>query len=158
TVRRIDVHEKRRRRLQLVAGVGVFLAAAAAAIFLTVETIHYKSLETTPYELSALGQTELKPGTNAALRVRLVNRTTRFPLGGVPVDVELRARLGNQSVMLASFATDAEGTGQPQFKVPEWADGRYDLCVTAHTPTQPELLTQQVTVKRSWKLMLSSDK
>src|SRR5262249_4216173 len=44
------------------------------------------------------------------------------------------------------------------FQLPDWPDGAYQLRVVAHPDGKPETVTHEVRLKRSWKLMLSSDK
>src|SRR5205814_8738980 len=58
----------------------------------------------------------------------------------------------------ATCTTDADGTGQPRFQLPDWEDGRYELSIVARMSGGPEVLTEQIKLKRSWKLMLTSDK
>jgi uncharacterized protein YfaS (alpha-2-macroglobulin family) len=78
------------------------------------------------------------------------------PLAGTPVRVALRG--GGGEVELARFTTDAQGSGSPRLQVPDWADGRYELRVVAQTPGGREEVVQPVQLRRSWKLLLSSDK
>ncbi|HEV3078950.1 MAG TPA: alpha-2-macroglobulin family protein, partial [Gemmataceae bacterium] len=75
-----------------------------------------------------------------------------------PVDIDLRDNHSDRNVHLASFTTNAEGTGQPRFELPEWGDGEYELQVVARPTSGPEVLTERVHLKRSWKVMLTSDK
>jgi uncharacterized protein YfaS (alpha-2-macroglobulin family) len=112
----------------------------------------------TPYSLEILGQSTLLAGTTGSLRVRLVHHQTGMPIPGVPVDIDLRDNHSNRDVHLASFTTDSEGTGQPRFELPEWGDGDYELQVVARPASGPEALTEKVHLKRSWKVMLTSDK
>src|SRR5262249_36334266 len=91
------------------------------------------------------------------LRVRLVDRSSRQPLAGVPVRVELRGG-GRPAVELARFTTDAHGVGQPRFQVPDAPDGTYPLCVVAGTRGGPQGLSPGVRLPPPWKLMLTSDK
>jgi hypothetical protein len=144
---------QRRRRVLTVVGGGL----AAAAVLLGCLQWYYQSLAPTPYDLVVLGQKNLLAATPAALRVRLIDRTTGVALKGIPVTIEL---LGDSAgrVQLASFETDAEGTGRPRFQLPEWRDGDYRLRVTAATPGSPEVYEESVRLRRSWKVMLSSDK
>src|SRR5262249_43344291 len=63
-----------------------------------------------------------------------------------------------QFIRLASFATDQHGAALPTFQLPDWADGPYTLRVTAQTPKSPETVARTVHLKRSAKVMLSTDK
>src|SRR5262249_32905567 len=104
------------------------------------------------------GQSQLMPDSAGALRVRLTNGRTHAPIAGVPVEVTLGEPGSANFVSLASFTTDALGNGQPSFRLPDWSDGTYPLQVTAKTAGTPEVLSQKVTLKRSSKLMLTTDK
>src|SRR5262249_45566631 len=104
-----------------------------------------------------LGQHELLSGAAGSLRVRLADRHTGTVLSGVPVEIELRGGPG-QVVRLANFTTDSQGTGQPRFQLPDWAEGRYELRITARPGSTGEVGAGQVRRARLWKLMLSSDK
>jgi hypothetical protein len=164
TLEKIDAHQLRRRRRvrrAIAAAVGVF--ATAAALLIGVQ-VYCANLSPSTLDLVVLGQRELFAATNASLRIRLVDRKTGAPVAGVPVTVELRdsadrPRHGTYApVVLASFTTDANGSGQPRFQLPDWRDERYTLSVTANPGGTPEVVTQTVHLKRSWKLMLGSDK
>src|SRR5205823_2077257 len=74
---------------------------------------------------------------------------------------------GDHSIQLASFTTDANGTGRPRFEVPDWNEA-CELRVVASLPRpgadssarQPvqETISRSVQVKRTYKVMLSTDK
>lgn len=151
----IAEHERRRRRWRrrVLATAGGLVAATV--LVLGGLHLYYSNLKPTPYDLIVLGQRDLLASTNAALRVRLLDRRNDKPLAGVPVTVELRGPAGVAE--LASFVTDSLGAGQPRFRLPDWADGTYELRVVARTPDGPEEVTRPVRLTRSWKLMLTSD-
>ncbi|MFO0843938.1 MAG: alpha-2-macroglobulin family protein [Gemmataceae bacterium] len=141
-----------RRRL----GFGVLAALAASALVLAGAHLHYANLKPGTIDLVLLGQRELLAATTASLRVRLVDQQANAALAGVPVVVTLRGHDGPSQ--LAAFTTDEQGTGSPQLELPDWPDGTYRLEVSARTPAGPETLTREVKLKRSAKLLLSSDK
>lgn len=132
-------------------------ALAACVLVLVGTQFYYSGLRANPVDLLVLGQSNLLAETNASVRVRLFDRQAKTPLAGVPVTVELVAP-GGDARPLAEFQTDASGVGQPAFAVPDVPDGSYRLRVTAQTPTKAEVIDRQVTVKRSWQVMLSTDK
>jgi alpha-2-macroglobulin-like protein len=156
-LRRIDAHEQKRRRFRRRFLLGTAAALLLAAVGLGAAHLYYLGLAATPYDLIVLGQRDLLAATTGSLRVRLVDRQADAPLAGVPVTVELRSP-GGLVVELAHFSTDRHGGGQPRFRLPEWADGEYELRVTAQTKGGPEVVARTVRLKRSWKLMLTSDK
>jgi uncharacterized protein YfaS (alpha-2-macroglobulin family) len=156
TLSRIDAQDRRRvkrRRWFLAVSVP---AVAASALVIGLLHLHYLNLTPTPYDLRILGQNRLMAGSMASIRIRLLDRSNGQPMQGVPVDVELR-RAG-QEVKLASFTTNAEGTGEPRFQLPDWTDGDYTLHVVARPGKDVEEISETVQLRRSWKLMLSSDK
>jgi type II secretory pathway pseudopilin PulG len=143
-----------RRRGWLIGG-GV---VAAAALVIGAMHVYYLSLEPTPYDLQVLGQQQLLPGSESSLRVMVFNHKTRLPLANIPVLVELAAPDGKDVVRLASFRTDSRGTASPRIRVPESAQGDYELRVRADLPGGAESIAHAVRIARSWKVMLSTDK
>jgi hypothetical protein len=158
TLAKIDGYEQTRRRRRKILGWGVALPMAACIAILSCVHLYYLNLAVTPCSLEILGQSTLLAGTSGSLRVRLVHHQTGMPIPGVPVDIDLRDSHSDRNVRLASFTTNAEGTGQPRFELPEWGDGDYELQIVARPTSGPEVLTEKVHLKRSWKVMLTSDK
>jgi uncharacterized protein YfaS (alpha-2-macroglobulin family) len=137
---------------------GLLPAAAAAVLLLAGFHLYYLNLSPSPYEIRVLGQNQLLAATTGSLRIRLFDRNTGKAAPGIPVRVDLIDAQGAPQ-QLAAFKTDAEGTGQPRLELPDWPDGDYRLRVTAATGwTGGEQLTEKITLKRSWKLMLTADK
>lgn len=135
----------------------VWSLLGAAAVIIAAVNVYYATLSPSPYDLQLLGQTEWLSGSDASLRVVLLDHRTRRPLAGVPVEIHLVGP-DQGTVQLADFTTDRFGSGTPRMTLPDWEDGRYRLQVRAQTPAAPEVVTQQVRLRRSWQLMLSSDK
>jgi uncharacterized protein YfaS (alpha-2-macroglobulin family) len=134
--------------------------AAAAAVFVLLGGLHlyYLNLSPSPYDLKVLGQTELLAGTEGSLRVLLVRHDDQKPVPGVRVNVELAAKNAGPVVKLASFHTDPAGSTQARFQWPDWEPGEYELRVSARPSFGEESVTKTVTLKRSWKVMVTSDK
>src|SRR5262245_32409614 len=164
TLKNIDVREQKRKRLRKRLFWGIVPAAAAAALIIGAFHLYYLNLKPTPYDLQVLGQSTFLEDSLASLRVRLIDRNTGAPLAGVPVTIELQRTvtegkaLLSYSTPLANFTTDALGTGQPGFRLPLWAEGNYKLRVSATPAEQTETVSREIQIRRSWKLMLSSDK
>jgi len=135
-----------------------FAVAAAAALVLACVHIHYATLSPSPYDLRVLGQNELIAGSEASLRVLLVDHETNRPVEGVPVEIELIDTDSGKRIHLASFTTDQFGSGAPHLNLPDWEDGDYKLCVRAKPGRTAEVINRTVSLKRSWQLMLSTDK
>jgi hypothetical protein len=156
TLQRIDTHEHRNRKVRRWFLAASLPALAASALFIGIMHLYYANLKPTPYDLRILGQNRLISGSMASVRIRLMDRNTNKPMSGVPVDLELIG--GGLSAQLASFVTNSEGTGEPRFQLPDWADGDYQLRIKARPGKHVEEITETVQLRRSWKLMLSSDK
>jgi hypothetical protein len=158
TLDRVSAYERSWRRSRKIVLAGAAGAAAAAVLVLASLQWYYRNLSPTPLNIVLLTQGQLLAGTTGSLRVRLVDGPSGVALAGIPVDLELRPRTGEAPLQLTSFTTDADGTAQPRFQIPDWPDGDYDLRVIAHPATGTEMLAERVALKRSWKLMLTSDK
>lgn len=158
TVTRIEQEDRRRRSRRRLFSWTVLPALAASVLILLGLNIYYARMAPSPYSLVVLGQNQLYAAANGSLRIRVINHATGAALAGVPVQVELRDRPSGRNVQLARFTTNAQGTGQPFFALPDWADGDYELRVTAKTRSGDEELTRSIKLKRAWRLMLGSDK
>ena len=79
-------------------------------------------------------------------------------MSGALLTLALHNPRSRQTVQLASLTTDGTGAASPQFEVPEWTIGNYELRLTAHVGDQAEQLTHAVNLTREWKLLLSTDK
>lgn len=142
----------RRRLLWIVPSV-----TAAVVLVLGAFHLYYENLTASPFELQVFGQQELLAGSLGSLRVRVLDHPRSAALQGVPVKIELR-NASHDWFQLASFQTDAQGSGQPRFQLPDWPDGSCELRVVARPASAEESTTQTIRLKRSWKVMLSSDK
>ncbi len=137
--------------------VGLAIAAAAALVIACFH-LYYLNLSPTPYDLKVLGQTDLLAASDASLRVLVTNRRTGKAIEGVPVEIELVDNDTDAVVRLASFTTDAWGSASPRLSLPDWQDGEYELRVSARPGRATELVNRSVKLRRSWQLMLSTDK
>jgi hypothetical protein len=156
-IRRTEMRIANRRRSWLHGGT-LALVAAAAALVIGAFHVYYATLSPSPYDLRVLGQRELFAGTDASLRVVLWNRDTFEPVPDAPVEIELADSDRGQVVRLASFTTDALGSGSPRLRLPDWADGQYELRVRAAPRRSREMIARPVTLKRNWQVMLTSDR
>jgi alpha-2-macroglobulin-like protein len=162
TLAHIDRHDRERRRNSRIVGGAVASFMAAAVLIIGTVHLYFLNLSASPYDLRLLGQTTLLAGSKGSLRVQLFDHRHNAALQGIPITIDLYnpapAKFAPEFVHLASFTTNMEGSGQPQFELPDWPDGTYELQVTAATPGGSETLRKPVRLRRSWKLMLTSDK
>ena len=162
TLKHIDTRDQERQRWRRVMFWRIGPAVAAAILLLIGANLYYGLMKPTPYDLVVLGQNQLIAGGKHSLRIRLINTKTGAAIAGVPVEVQL-CRAGQGGPVLVeklgeTFTTDADGTGQPRFTLPESVDGAFVLRVVADVDGAKEVIDQSITIKRSAKLMLSSDK
>src|SRR5580704_13172651 len=134
------------------------LVVATLAVMIGSLHLYYLNLSAAPYDLRVLGQDQLLSGAETSLRVTVFNQASRSLMAGVPVEIELARPATNESVQLASFRTDENGTGSPRFRLPDWQDGNCELRVAARIGRQVEKITHTVTLHRSWQLMVTTDK
>ncbi|WP_406698046.1 MG2 domain-containing protein [Singulisphaera sp. Ch08] len=134
--------------------------AAVTGLALLAAHTYLGSLEPTPYDLRVLGQSEWLPGSKAALHLRVLRPTGKGGVPGVSLTLDLDGPNPGRTVRLAEVTTGADGSAHARFRLPDWADGTYPLQVRARPAgtTASESLTQPVRLRRSWRLMLSTDK
>ena len=151
---KIERHEQR----PLMPARVKWLAAAALAVALAGLHVYYLTLSASRYELKVLGQSELLAGSEASLRVLLVNHQNGQPVPGVPVEVDLTDQKANRTVRLVGFTTDRWGSGSPRLRLPNWRAGEYELQVSAQPGRASETIARTIRLKRSWQLMVATDK
>jgi hypothetical protein len=135
-----------------------WLGAAAAALIIGALHIYYATLSPSPFDLRVLGQAEMLPDVESSLRIIVFNRDAGAAVPGVPVEVSLKGKEPQQFLTLAQFETDANGTGQPRWRLPDWEDGEYELKVVARTPGGTEAITRPIKLRRALQVMLSTDR
>ena len=157
TLDSISTKETRRNRNWNRLWKTVAAVTAASVLVLVGMQTRYASLKPTPYDLRILGQNQWLTDSDATVRVAMLNRDTGRPIPDVPVELSLLSP-GGRSIKLVSFQTTTESTVSPRFRVPDVELGEYQLVVKATTDGSVERIDEQVTLKRKWKLMLSTDK
>jgi hypothetical protein len=158
TLDRIAREDQLTRRLRDWTGRLAFAGLAAAFVLLCVVHVYFTLVKPSPYELRLLGQEQLLAGSPGSVRVRLQDLSTRTPVAAVPVRLTLSGPGLDRPQLLAAFTTNAAGSGDPRFTLPDLVDGRYVLRVEADTRGGVETLVRPIEIKRAWKLMLSTDK
>ncbi|HPH95132.1 MAG TPA: MG2 domain-containing protein [Anaerolineaceae bacterium] len=135
----------------------LLIAALGSAIGLTV---HYTRLPEyqTDHNLMIFGQSSLTPGTQAGLRLVAQNAYTRASLADVDFTVSMRPAAGGEAVVLFTGKTGPDGSANINFKVPESADPNQILRVESHSAANTSQVERPVTLKRDYRLLLSTDK
>jgi hypothetical protein len=129
-------------------------------VFATQQTIS-PPLPAGPQETLVIGQDRLAPGSQAALRV-LVHTAAEAAAPAAPIEgAEIVVRIG-RTPGLASIAytgrTDANGTAEVAFTVPEDLEGEASLVIETSSAGGEDRIVRPITITRDYKLFLSSDK
>jgi len=104
------------------------------------------------------GQTQFAPGSESALRVVVRNAANSQPVPNARVKVSLVPKGGGKAVTLFSGQSDQDGALGASFAVPAKAQITQTLVVEARSGLGRDRVTQPVMVKRSYKLLLTTDK
>lgn len=135
-----------------------WMATAAAAAILACFHLGASNYTPSSAELMIFGQRDLEAGSNASLRVRLVDRKTGEAMPNVPVQITLaKGDDDPHPIRLASFNTDVHGSGDPLLSLPDWERGDYTLTCAAEAGST-ETVSRVIRLRRSWRLMLTTDK
>lgn len=110
-----------------------------------------------PVELQVLGQNKFLAGSQAAVRLITFNPSNQEPVGLVPVSIKLTPRDG-KPVVLYTGRTGRDGSLDASFMVPADLEGGAELAFTAGDGAKAQELTATVTVEKSNKIYLSTDK
>lgn len=114
-----------------------------------------------PQETWVLGQDRLAPGSLAALRVivRSAGETAdeTKPIEGAQVTVRIGRTPGLASIVYTG-RTDASGTAEVAFTVPDDLEGQASLIVETSSAGGQDQIVRSITIARDYKLFLSSDK
>jgi len=107
-----------------------------------------------------VGDRNFVPETRASLRIVTLGVTglvTSKPMPLARVTVTLQ-RKGRRPATLFRGRSDLLGIVDAKFKVPAWPDGKYDMVVKTNTPFGRGEVKQSVTLKRTGKLLMVTDK
>jgi anti-sigma factor RsiW len=147
------------RRRGLVAQA---LLAALVLVFALNATQALRLLSAAgPQETLVLGQDRMAPGSRAALRVLVRSPGATAdevePVEGAEVVVRIGRTPGLASIVYTG-RTDARGTAEIAFTVPEDLEGQASLVVETASAGGEDQIVRPITVARADKLFLSSDK
>jgi 5-hydroxyisourate hydrolase-like protein (transthyretin family) len=109
-------------------------------------------------ETLMLGASRLIPGSPAALLIRVQEHGSGQAIADAEVEVQMRPSDGGRGEVLFVGTTDARGELRPTFTVPEVAEPAQTLVVRTRSAQGRDELEQSVTVERSYKVLLTTDK
>jgi hypothetical protein len=105
-----------------------------------------------------LGQSQLIPGAPGVLHVQVQRHDNADPIAGAEVKVSLRPKEGGRTKVLYEGTTDADGLIAASFTVPDVADPAQQIVVETKSSLGRDTLEQSVSVERSYKVLLTTDK
>ncbi|MBN1660108.1 MAG: hypothetical protein JXA93_17030 [Anaerolineae bacterium] len=109
-------------------------------------------------ETLIVGQSRLEPGAPGTLHVRVQHAGDQQPVSGADVEVRLQPADGGRSETLFTGTTAGDGTLVAAFTVPDVDDPAQEIVVETRSRLGHDELTQPVTVERSYKVLLTTDK
>ena len=140
-----------------------FWAAAAAAVVLVVACVSLNTWRVAvrharPQEAVVLGHWDITPGVVTAYRVFVRDGRAGDPIADAEVAVKLVSPEG-RAVWKGKGKTDERGIVEVVPDVPaDLADGDYKLQVNAKSAKGASVVTREVSVSRSFRVMVSTDK
>ena len=105
-----------------------------------------------------LGQTQFAPGSQSAVRVVVRNTKDSSPVPNADVKVSLTPKDGGQTVTLFQGKSDQSGTVAASFTLPETITSNQTIIVETRSTIGSDQVKQPVTIKRTYKLLLTTDK
>ncbi|MGD8239948.1 MAG: MG2 domain-containing protein, partial [Armatimonadota bacterium] len=111
-----------------------------------------------PLGLQVIGQKELFSGSDASLRVITTDHRVDAPVRGANVAIYLANTESGDTTTLLRTKTNASGTLAASFGVPDVEPGAYELRVSADSRVGEAKATQNVTLKRDYRILLTTDK
>jgi hypothetical protein len=144
----------RRALWALVSVLGTIFLIGGAHMVTTAQSAGLSPLET-----QVLGQSRWLAGGPAALRVIVANHQTGTPLAA-QVRLELAAQTGKARAPHRLFAgpTNAQGTLDATFTVPDLPPGGYDLRVTVDSALGQDAVVQSIQLEDKAQILLTTDK
>jgi 5-hydroxyisourate hydrolase-like protein (transthyretin family) len=130
-----------------------FLTLCGAFVYVATLTGRVSDQETV-----LLGQTRFSPGSQAALRVAVRRFDDSRPVSEATIKIALEPGRGGKRIILFEGRTDALGTADVHFAVPEDVDAQQTLIVETKSSLGRDRLERSVMVERSYKVLLTTDK
>ncbi len=110
------------------------------------------------HETLVFGNTQFVPDSTGAIRVLVRDTSTANPLPDAEITVSLSGDAKDAELELFSGTTDASGSANVNFKVPVGWNENQRLIVKTVSSLGTDTLERDVTIKRDYKVLLSTDK
>jgi hypothetical protein len=143
------------RKRWLIPGMVAALVLILGSLLYYIETLPERLSQ---HETLVLGQAQWAPGSMAAMRVVVRDSRDAAPLEGAGVKVLLRPAAGGQATRLFEGKTNAAGTLDVSFAVPEDAAAQQTLIIETDSSLGSDRLEKPVTVQRDYRLLVTTDK
>ncbi|MCA9970969.1 MAG: hypothetical protein KC425_12175 [Anaerolineales bacterium] len=146
----------RQTRIFLIIGVIVLALVAGVAGL----SAYYADLpeNLSQHETQLLGQSRLVPGSQAAMRVLVRDSADGAPLADADIEVRLQPAGGGRAELVYTGATDAAGTADVSFDVPDSGENSYTLIVDTRSRLGDDRMERPLTLERDYRILLSTDK
>ena len=102
------------------------------------------------------GDTELAPGTDAAVRVVVRNRSNGSAVKNAKVRVVISK--DKKEIEIGKFTTDSAGSVTGTLKIPSLESGKYELAVESSSWLGYDKVTSRVEITNPARIFLTSDK
>ncbi len=138
---------------------GLMLEAAFRAADVVVTDVRSLQSLAGRQTLRILGQNEWSAGTRAAVRLIALTEADSRPIGDAVVSLALLPEEGDEPAQpLFEGTTDAKGTVDAVFEVPEGSTGARRLVAKVGSDYGEETIEQPVTIEDPTKILLTTDK
>jgi len=139
------------------------IATALLALLVLAAIVSFWAYDTLPKRVDkqqtfVFGQTQFEPGGQAVARILVRNALDSQPIPDAEVRVSLKPKEGGRAISVFQGKTDKQGALGAEFVVPQDAAANSTLLVEARSPLGRDQVKQDVSVKRSYKLLLTTDK
>jgi hypothetical protein len=146
----------RNRQLTLV----LVIAIPLLFVFLFGAIAYYNDLPNrlSQHETIVLGQNQVAPGSQAALRVVVRDSKDGAPLEGASIKVSLRPAEGGKALLVYTGETGPQGAADVAFEVPEDTAPEQILVVETRSTLGSDTTERPISVQRDYRLLLTTDK
>jgi len=147
-----------KRLVTVAAVVGLALIFACAGLGIAINRKAKLPERIDDQQTLVFGSTDLVPGSDAALRVVVRDADEGQPIEDAELEISLKPSDGGPALTLYEGTTDAGGTGDVTFHVPEDVPESAQLIVETKSSLGQDRLEQAINTRRDYKILLTTDK
>jgi hypothetical protein len=149
---------KRRTKLWIAGALAALLIVTACGLLVATIYAYRLPEHMSEQDTVILGQSRLIPGAPGALHVVVQHHDDASPVAGADVKLSLKPRDGGKATVLYEGTTDSDGRIAAAFTVPDVASPDQQIVVETKSSLGRDTLEQAVTVERSYRVLLTTDK